>query len=149
MAGHIDPAMDDVDDLLDGELTGKILEDIESHLSGGLSGEEALRISAQTAYVFSKRAVIRLCERRALAWGREDARIVSISPGLIHTPMGIKEAEANPQLSASLGAQPVPRWGTAMDVASSVEFLVGPMAGFITGCDLRVDGGATTLSRKR
>lgn len=63
--------------------------------------------------------------------------------------MGMKEAEVNPHLNAAINAQPLPRWGTSMDIAAAVEFPASPSASFITGCDLRIDGGATSLSPGR
>lgn len=50
--------------------------------------------------------------------------------------------EAKDERAAALGASaPLPRWGTPMDVVEAVEFLVSDRASFITGADLRIDGG--------
>jgi len=148
MAGHVDPGLGEADTLLDRPLDDAVIDALEPFLFGaGKGGGDAEAMASQLAYVLSKRAVIRLAEQRAGAWGKSGARIVSVSPGLIHTPMGVKEAEASPHTKATIEAQPVSRWGTAMDIASAVEFLVGAEAGFITGCDLRVDGGASLLAK--
>lgn len=146
MAGYINPGMAEADTLLDQPLDGAALDRLEPFLLSADAGANAEVMASQLAYVLSKRAVIRLVERLAPAWGQRDARIVSVSPGLIYTPMGVREADANPDTKATLNAQPVSRWGTAMDIANAVDFLVGPNASFITGCDLRVDGGASLLA---
>ena len=39
------------------------------------------------------------------------------------------------------------RWGTADDIAGTVEFLASDAASYITGCDIRVDGGAVAAMR--
>jgi NAD(P)-dependent dehydrogenase (short-subunit alcohol dehydrogenase family) len=44
-----------------------------------------------------------------------------------------------------LDMTPLGRWGQADDIAAAVEFLVSPAASFITGTDLRIDGGITPL----
>jgi NAD(P)-dependent dehydrogenase (short-subunit alcohol dehydrogenase family) len=148
MAGYVDLLMPDADRLLDEAKDEALLEQIKPFLFGfGLDGIEAERAAAGFAYVLSKRAVIRLCERKAAVWGAHGARIISISPGLILTPMGRKEAQSDPRTAAILETQPVNRWGTTMDIAAAVQFLASPGASFITGCDLRVDGGATAIAR--
>ncbi|MDE0987610.1 MAG: SDR family oxidoreductase [Pseudomonadales bacterium] len=75
------------------------------------------------------------------------ARIVSISPGTIYTPMGRAEHDSNPAAAAVVQATPVGRWGSPNDIAAACEFLVSDQASFITGTDLRVDGGVTPALR--
>jgi NAD(P)-dependent dehydrogenase (short-subunit alcohol dehydrogenase family) len=58
--------------------------------------------------------------------------------------MARKEAETNTMSLAVVEATPLRRWGTAMDIANAVRFLISDAASFITGCELRVDGGVTT-----
>ena len=103
---------------------------------------EPLSLS-NAAYSLSKYALMRLCEQRAARWGAKGARITSVSPGLIATSMGQMEASANPAAAGLAEQAPAGRWGTANDIADAVEFLLSDAAGFITGCDLRVDGGLT------
>jgi NAD(P)-dependent dehydrogenase (short-subunit alcohol dehydrogenase family) len=96
-----------------------------------------------TAYVLAKRANQLRVRSAALAWGRRGARVNSISPGVISTPMGNAEL-AGPNgefMRGMVAGSPAGRVGTAHDIASAVEFLVGPGASFITGTDLLVDGG--------
>lgn len=149
MAGHIDLGIPIADDIVK---NARSVDDFESlqFIMDSVPGDEEAKASAAAgmAYVLSKRNVIRLCERKAIAWGARNARILSVSPGLIDTPMGRKEATANPQTLATIQAQPISRWGTASDIVAAVSFLISPSASFITGCDLRIDGGATCLSKR-
>jgi NAD(P)-dependent dehydrogenase (short-subunit alcohol dehydrogenase family) len=96
-----------------------------------------------TAYSFAKRANQLRVRSGAVTWGRRGARVNSISPGIISTPMGNAEL-AGPNgefMRGMIAGSPAGRVGTAHDIASAVEFLVGPAASFITGTDLLVDGG--------
>ncbi len=98
-----------------------------------------------TSYCMAKRANHLRVERAAAAWGKRGGRVVSISPGIISTPMGRQEIEqgAKEMMEQQLAMSAVPRIGTADDIAAAVEWLASPAASFVTGCDLRVDGGVT------
>jgi NAD(P)-dependent dehydrogenase (short-subunit alcohol dehydrogenase family) len=102
---------------------------------------ERIATTPQAAYPLSKRAVIRLVAHAAPSFGARKARIVSISPGLIDTPMGRAEQAASPQMAQMLAMTPLGRYGVAEEIASVAVFLCSPAASFITGCDIRVDGG--------
>ncbi|CAN7646071.1 SDR family oxidoreductase [Phenylobacterium sp. LjRoot219] len=142
MAGHMTPARPAVDALLDAPLEGDLLQRLKPHLDGLLNPTDRSGPS-RPAYGVSKRWVIRMCEARAPAWGRSGARIVSVSPGLMWTPMGRAEADGNPDAAVVGANTPVGRWGTALDIADAVDFLTSERAAFISGTDLRVDGAAT------
>jgi NAD(P)-dependent dehydrogenase (short-subunit alcohol dehydrogenase family) len=74
--------------------------------------------------------------------GKKGARIVSISPGVIMTPMSKKALEEHPEvMKATLDNTPLKKYGEPEDVANAVEFLLSKKANFITGTDLIVDGG--------
>lgn len=97
------------------------------------------------AYGLSKFALNRMCRRRAVAWGRRGARIVSMSPGMIATPMGAVEfAGGSREIKLKLLEQsPLGREGTMVETADAIEFLASDRASFITGVDLLVDGGVS------
>ena len=97
------------------------------------------------AYVLTKQAVLAIAERRATAWGARGARIVTISPGMILTPMGRRELAETPGAAELDRSAPLGRSGTAMDVAMATRFLLSDAASFITGSDLKVDGGSIAL----
>lgn len=92
------------------------------------------------AYGLAKRGVILLCEKLAPAWAARGARIVSISPGAIDTPMLQAESD-RADVKGLVDTIPLKRVGTPEDIAAVVEFLLSEGASYITGTDLRVDGG--------
>ncbi len=102
-----------------------------------------------TAYGLAKRANHVRVEVASIAWGRRGGRVVSISPGIIATPMGDAEL-AGPfgdVMREMIDMSGTGRRGTPDDIAAAVEFLVSPAASFITGTDLLVDGGVVAAMR--
>jgi len=142
ISGHLTPATPEADAVLAKPLDPDFLTRIRAHLNFPNDPEDLFSLGGQ-AYGYSKRAVLRLCEARAAAWGSRRARIVSISPGVIRTPMGQAEVDANPGAAHVLANAPLGRWGSVLDIAAAAAFLCSDQASFITGCDLRVDGGVT------
>ena len=141
-AGHMFPAMPEVEAVLADPLAPGFMETIEgmiNHMGGGNSPGGMGGIS----YSLSKKAVHNICTSRGLTWGPQGARIVSLSPGMIATPMGKSEIANTTGAQALLDATPVGRVGTAMDIALAAQFLCSDAASFITGTDLLVDGGGT------
>ena len=145
VAGHLGPVDAAVQALLGEPLQPNLFDLLEPLLA------EMIAIHGGTmegqAYSASKRAIIRKCERHALDWGQRGARLVSVSPGVVWTPMGQEEAANGHRAQAMADATPMGRWGTADDVAATVEFLASGAASYITGCDIRVDGGAVAAMR--
>ncbi len=117
--------------------------DFPAAVAAAIDGE----LDAAKAYQPSKAALVGMCRRRAEAWGARRARIVSLSPGLIATPMGAREFAAQPAKRALLPLTPLGREGTMVEIADAVEFLLSDRASFITGIDLLVDGGISTVLR--
>jgi len=97
------------------------------------------------AYALSKRGVLQMVERQAALFGERKARIASISPGLIDTAMGRAEQKASPQMETMLAKTPLGRYGTADEIASVAVFLCSPAASFISGSDIKVDGGVLAV----
>lgn len=93
------------------------------------------------AYAWAKRGVVRLCRREAIAWGPLGGRVCSVSPGIINTEMGQAELADNPTMTMMLERTPLGRPGEAIEVAKVVAFLASPEAAYVTGIDVRVDGG--------
>jgi len=98
------------------------------------------------AYQLSKRGNALRVMAEAVRWGRRGARVNTISPGIIITPL------ANDELTGPRGAGyrrmielcPVGRAGTADEVAGVAALLMGPEGTFITGSDFLMDGGVTS-----
>jgi NAD(P)-dependent dehydrogenase (short-subunit alcohol dehydrogenase family) len=139
-AGHAPIASPEIDKLIDAPLAEGFVDGVGAMLDGMLGPDSPF--AGGMAYVFSKRGVLRICEKRCAAWAERGARIVSISPGTIATPMGRLEMEKNPAALAATEAAPMRRPGNPMDIAFAARFLISEEAGFITGTDLRVDGGS-------
>jgi NAD(P)-dependent dehydrogenase (short-subunit alcohol dehydrogenase family) len=125
-------------------------------LADGLFGtvERALGqpMDSATAYVLAKRGVMRLAERLATPWGAKGGRVVAISPGLIDTAMGRLELERQPIIPQMIELTPVkrpesPLPGRVREIAALVAFLESDGAAFISGCDIRVDGGLVGAAR--
>ncbi len=95
------------------------------------------------AYAIAKHANHIRVRAASVQWGRRGARINSISPGIISTPMGRYELESplGEGMRAMLASAAVGRLGTADDIAAATAFLLGPDATLVTGTDLLVDGG--------
>lgn len=134
IAGHLVPHDPAVAALLAEPLAPDLLDRLAA-LPGAPAGSSA------AAYAFAKRAVRVLVARAAPAWGRRGARVVSVSPGMIATPMGLLEMEKQPAMKIMLERTPLARLGESEEIASVVAFLCSPAASFVTGCDLVVDGG--------
>jgi NAD(P)-dependent dehydrogenase (short-subunit alcohol dehydrogenase family) len=96
------------------------------------------------AYGVAKRANHARVQGASIPWGRRGGRVVSISPGVISTPMGQAElaGASGDFMRSMIEMSGTGRVGTPEDIAMAVEFLVSPAASFITGSDLLVDGGA-------
>lgn len=99
------------------------------------------------AYTWSKRGVHRLVRREAAAFGQVGARICSVTPGMIDTPMGRQEAEARDTSEMLVNLSPMGREGSADEVAVGAVFLLSDEASFISGIDLPVDGGLVAAIR--
>jgi NAD(P)-dependent dehydrogenase (short-subunit alcohol dehydrogenase family) len=126
---------------LDHPLAPDFVERVEEAVEG--------EIPSTLAYQLSKAALIRMCQQRAAAWGERGARIMSLSPGLIATPQGAREFEAQPEKHRLLELTPLRREGTMIEIADAVDFLLSDRASFISGIDLLVDGGVAAAVRHR
>ncbi|MCM1151409.1 MAG: SDR family oxidoreductase [Alistipes sp.] len=97
------------------------------------------------AYQLAKRCNVKRVMAEAVKWGQRGARINSISPGIIVTPLALDEFNGpRGDFYKNMFAKcPAGRPGTADEVANVAELLMRPQGAFITGADFLVDGGAT------
>ena len=97
------------------------------------------------AYQLAKRCNVKRVMGEAPRWGKRGARINSVSPGIIVTPLAIDEFNGpRGDFYKNMFAKcPAGRPGTADEVAALVELMMSPQGAFITGSDFLIDGGAT------
>jgi NAD(P)-dependent dehydrogenase (short-subunit alcohol dehydrogenase family) len=93
------------------------------------------------AYAASKGAVAQLTKSLAIAYAPDGIRVNALAPGWIESAM-TAVPRGNPARSAELvGRTPMGRWGRPEDLVGPALFLCSPLAGFVTGVVLPVDGG--------
>ena len=97
------------------------------------------------AYQMAKRCNVKRVMAEAVKWGGRGARINSISPGIIVTPLAIDEfnGQRGDFYKNMFAKCPAGRPGTADEVANVAELLMSDRGAFITGADFLIDGGAT------
>lgn len=97
------------------------------------------------AYQMAKRCNEKRVMAESVKWGEKGARINSISPGIIVTPLAIDEFNGpRGDFYKNMFAKcPAGRPGTADEVANVAELLMSGKGAFITGADFLIDGGAT------
>jgi glucose 1-dehydrogenase len=95
------------------------------------------------AYSPTKAALTMLAQTLALEWASDGIRVNVVSPGMTHTPM-TEKMYVDPKIKkAREDLIPIHRIGEPKDIANAIEFLISPLATYITGQDLCVDGGFT------
>ncbi len=97
------------------------------------------------AYQMAKRCNEKRVMAESVKWGKRGARINSISPGIIVTPLALDEFNGpRGEFYKNMFAKcPAGRPGTADEVANVAELLMSEKGAFITGADFLIDGGAT------
>lgn len=97
------------------------------------------------AYQMAKRCNVKRVMAESVKWGAKGARINSISPGIIVTPLAIDEFNGpRGDFYKNMFAKcPAGRPGTADEVANVAELMMSSKGTFITGSDFLIDGGAT------
>jgi NAD(P)-dependent dehydrogenase (short-subunit alcohol dehydrogenase family) len=148
---------------------GLIVSSMAGHMSAGLPAEQEHDLAfapadellakpflgpdvvpnSMVAYIVSKRANHLRVQASAISWGKRGARVNSISPGIIATPLA--QHELNSPIGdiyrAMIDASPAKRMASPDEIAVAASYLLGPDAGFITGSDLLIDGGVIAAMR--
>ncbi len=148
---------------------GLIVSSMAGHMSAGLHAEQEHDLAfapadellskpflsseavpdSMVAYIVSKRANHLRVQVSAISWGKRGARVNSISPGIIATPLA--QHELNSPIGdiyrAMIDASPAKRMASPDEIAVAASYLLGPDAGFVTGSDLLIDGGVIAAMR--
>ena len=97
------------------------------------------------AYQIAKRGNIKRVMAESINWSKRGARLNSISPGIIMTPLALDEINGprGDFYKNMFAKSPAGRPGIADEVANVAELLLSEKGGFITGTDVLIDGGAT------
>ncbi len=97
------------------------------------------------AYQMAKRCNEKRVMAESVKWGEKGARINSISPGIVVTPLALDELKGSRgDFYKNMFAKcPAGRPGTADEIANAAELLMSDKGAFITGADFLIDGGAT------
>ncbi len=93
------------------------------------------------AYAASKAGAIHLTRTLGQAWAPEGIRVNGVAPGLVDTKLTKVTTEHPERRAASLAAIPAGRIGEPEDMAGAVLFLASPLAAYVCGQTLVVDGG--------
>jgi NAD(P)-dependent dehydrogenase (short-subunit alcohol dehydrogenase family) len=99
-------------------------------------------VNSGIAYIMAKRANQLRVRKAAIDWGKRGARINTISPGVVVTPLAYDEFRAAGEgYQQMIEASAMHRVGNPAEIANAAQFLLSDQASFITGTDLLVDGG--------
>ncbi|KAL1839303.1 hypothetical protein VTJ49DRAFT_1666 [Mycothermus thermophilus] len=113
---------------------------------GSMSGSIVNVPQPQAPYNASKAAVRQLCASLSVEWAEAGIRVNCISPGYMLTALTEKILTNNPALKAEWTSRiPQGRMGAPADLTGPVVFLLSDASGYVTGADLRVDGGYTVI----
>jgi NAD(P)-dependent dehydrogenase (short-subunit alcohol dehydrogenase family) len=89
----------------------------------------------------AKAGIDMMMKNLAIEWGRHGVRTNSIVPGPIEGTEGMKRLSGEAQLAKFINGIPLKRMGTVDDIGQAAVFLASPLAAYISGCVMVVDGG--------
>lgn len=140
MAGHMQAPLSPADD----------------HALAFLPADELLELdivkaapNSMAAYILAKKGNHLRVQAEATRWGRNGARVNSLSPGIVVTPLALHELNSpiGDGYRAMIEASPVKRMAPPDEIAIAAAYLLGPDGGFVTGSDLLIDGGVIAAMR--
>lgn len=94
------------------------------------------------AYSASKAGLVQLTKALAKKWGRTGVRVNTVAPGMVPTKMTVNQS-GDENEARFKQTNPIPRFGRPEDIAGGVLFLASPLAAYVTGQQVVVDGGLT------
>ncbi|PLB37943.1 putative D-arabinitol dehydrogenase ArbD [Aspergillus candidus] len=124
--------------LMERKVSGSIV------MIGSMSGAVVNVPQPQAPYNAAKAAVRHLAASLAVEWAGHGIRVNCISPGYMLTALTRKILDENPELRDKwISLIPTGKMGTPEDLMGAVTFLLSDASRYVTGADLRVDGGYT------
>ena len=93
------------------------------------------------AYAAGKGAVVQFTKSLAVGWAEAGIRVNAVAPGWIDTPMTRPLQDDAARNARVMGRSPMKRWGRPEEIAAGIVFLCSPMASFVNGVVLPIDGG--------
>lgn len=93
------------------------------------------------AYAASKGGIAQMTKSLALAYAEDGIRVNAIAPGWIATPLTKALRESPDRNNAIMARIALNRWGEPRDLAGGVLYLASPLAAYVTGTILPIDGG--------
>ena len=135
MAVNLDSLMDCSNAFHDRLATSKGSIIIVSSVSGFQSNR------GNPAYAASKAGAVSLTKTLGEAWARDGIRVNGLAPGVVATKLTAVTPENPDRLAGALRAIPAGRMGTPDDMAGAALFLASPLASYVNGQTLIVDGG--------
>lgn len=99
----------------------------------------------QPAYSASKGALVTLIKSLAVAWAKYGIRVNGVAPGFVNTKLTSRSHDDTDVYEATIRRIPMRRWGLPEEMGDAALFLASPMASYITGQMLLVDGGIALM----
>ena len=100
-------------------------------------------VRGNPAYSASKGGLLTLTKSLAQLWARHGVRVNGVAPGFVRTKLTEAQHANRETYEASLRAIPLGRWGEPEEMGGAVLFLASPLASYVTGQMILVDGGVT------
>lgn len=99
----------------------------------------------QPAYSASKGALVTLTKSLAAAWAKHGIRVNGVAPGFVNTKLTARSHDDPEVYESTISRIPMRRWGEPEEMGDAALFLASPMASYVTGQMLLVDGGITLM----
>lgn len=111
---------------------------------GSIAG--ILSVGSSAAYAMTKAAAAHLSRYLAVEWAKDGIRVNAIAPGWVATPLTEKIQQSPKAMGVIAERTPMGRMGKPEEIAAVVAFLCMPVASYLTGAVIPVDGAMSAFS---